>query len=198
MYFKKIVATGLLSIVLVNFVMPIHIQASTEQMTVQDDVNELVVSLDDQYSVDDMIEIIDIFEEEIPDEIHHQVYDIPLDNDVQIEMQKIAEFYGIDHVLLLAIADKETGFDPDAIGDSGRSLGMYQIQPRWWKTDKDLHDPLESTAAACEVLSYLYENYGDTIKVLNAYNTGNPNKYNGYSNDVMSRYYDILESKHEA
>lgn len=34
--------------------------------------------------------------------------------------------------LFACIARAESGFDPDAVGDSGHSEGAWQVQPRWW------------------------------------------------------------------
>jgi hypothetical protein len=37
----------------------------------------------------------------------------------------------------------------------------------------------------CYILNYLFTEYGQTSKVLSAYNTGNPNANNGYAEKVM-------------
>lgn len=190
MSFRKSVAVVLIISILVSLgCMPgNYIQVNAEPLTVS---ATTITQTYLDFTVEDIVGIINEFEETTESPSVYTVYDIPIDSDIQVEMEKIAEFYGIDHLLLFAIAMKETGCDPDAVGDSGRSLGMYQIQPRWWTNyiaTANLHDVLESTDAACFILDYLYSAYGDTMKVLNAYNTGDPNKYNGYSAAVLSIY----------
>lgn len=200
MRFKRKVATSLLLAMSIGISSVMYIQAdyisnpvSAENANTSN-FTEIPQYIDDQYSVDEIVEVIDERNIKYPEDVNYYVYDIPISAPEQIEIIKIAEFYGIDHILLFAIARCETNFTPEAVGDNGRSLGMYQIQPRWWKTDMNLHDVLESTVAACEILSYLYANYHDTMLVLNAYNTGNPNKYNGYSTRVMNCYDEIYNT----
>jgi len=41
----------------------------------------------------------------------------------------------------------------------------------------------------------LYTAYGDTTKVLNAYNTGDPNNYNGYANNILDGITQLKESR---
>lgn len=200
MLLRKNLAVGLLFGIIFNFGITLHAQAdyifnpaSTESANAQNFV-ETLIYIDNQYSVDEIVEVIDEHDNICQEDVNYHVYDIPISIPEQIEIAKIAEFYEIDPVLLFAIAYSETNFTPEAVGDNGNSLGMYQIQPRWWKTEMNLHDILESTVAACEILSYLYANYHDTIFVLNAYNTGNPNKYNGYSTKVMHCYDEIYST----
>ena len=37
----------------------------------------------------------------------------------------------IDPFLIFAIAERESGLNPNAVGDNGASIGLMQIQPRW-------------------------------------------------------------------
>lgn len=133
--------------------------------------------------------VINHIDAEGPAQIERICYDVPLSADEQAGIQDICIMYGIDMRLVLAIAQKESGFDEAAVGDKEQSLGMYQIQPRYWShvygSELDLLNKYDATIACCEVLSYLYEKYGSTERVLNAYNTGNPDKYNGYSASIL-------------
>jgi hypothetical protein len=119
------------------------------------------------------------------------LYDVPFDFEEQQIMKSICDHYGMDYALILAIAKKESNFDASAIGDQGQSYGMYQIQPRYCYdiySDEgpiDLLNKYEATVACCKVLTYLYGKFEDTVRVLNAYNTGKPDCYNGYSWDVL-------------
>ena len=40
---------------------------------------------------------------------------------------KYAKYYGVSHVTLSRIIDCESGFNPNAIGDHGKSYGLVQI-----------------------------------------------------------------------
>lgn len=122
-------------------------------------------------------------------QIERICYDVPLSADEQAVIQDICIMYDIDMRLVLAIAQKESGFDAAAVGDRENSFGMYQIQPRYWKhvygSELDLMNKYDATIACCEVLSYLYERYESTERVLNAYNTGSPDRFNGYSASIL-------------
>ena len=43
----------------------------------------------------------------------------------------------------------------------------------------------DNVKMGCYILNYLFNEYGQTSKVLSAYNTGNPNANNGYAEKVM-------------
>lgn len=128
-------------------------------------------------------------------------YDIPISDEEQWNMAMIAGNFRIDYKLLLAIIKTESEFNPNQIGDNGRSFGLMQIQPRWWTSyfnDYGCSDWLsvsDNVTVGCAILRYLYDSYGDTVLVLNAYNTGNPNNYNGYSDRVLSNLYEVQKLK---
>ena len=102
-------------------------------------------------------------EPEAPEKILDSV---PLDAETQAA---IFDLCGQDPELfaaIMAIAEKESGFDTGAIGDSGRSIGMMQINTRW-NTDRmaalgvtDLTDPVQCVTVALDVLRELSEDYG--------------------------------------
>ena len=61
---------------------------------------------------------------------------------------------------LAAIAKQETGgtFDPNTVGDKGKSFGLYQIQERHWgKFDKSIEG---QTKKAEEILDKLVKEHG--------------------------------------
>lgn len=67
---------------------------------------------------------------------------------------------------VMAIAWTESRYQTDAIGDSGNSVGMMQINTRW-NTDRierlgvtDLTDPVQSAMVAVDLLRELAEIYG--------------------------------------
>lgn len=65
--------------------------------------------------------------------------------------------------LVMAIANKESRFDADAIGDNGDSLGLMQIQPRWNQERinrlgvTDLMDPVQSAMVAVDCIDWIAE-----------------------------------------
>ena len=67
---------------------------------------------------------------------------------------------------VMAIAYKESRFQPDTIGDGGRSVGMMQINTRWHKDRMealgitDLTDPVQSALVAIDYLRELSTDYG--------------------------------------
>lgn len=106
------------------------------------------------------------------------LYDIPLDADLQKHIIQVAEAHGIDPKIIFAMAHKESTYRTDAIGDSGNSLGLLQIQPRWHseRMDKlgctDLLDPYQNVVVGVDYLCELLSRYGDMGKALTAYNRG--------------------------
>lgn len=85
---------------------------------------------------------------------------------------------GIDPFLILAIAERESGLNPNAVGDNGASIGLMQIQPRWsWGRMKmlgvdDLREPRGCVKVAIDILLEYKEKDSDLYFVLMAYNGG--------------------------
>lgn len=129
------------------------------------------------------------------------LYEISLSDDEQLQIRDITDDFEIDFELVLAIIKTESDFNPTMIGDNGNSFGLMQIQPKWWTSYfnqyecSDWLSVSDNVTVGCAILRYLYDSYGSTEKVLNAYNTGNPNRYNGYSQRVLSNLEDIENLK---
>ncbi|MBE5911328.1 lytic transglycosylase domain-containing protein [Pseudobutyrivibrio sp.] len=91
--------------------------------------------------------------------------------------------YGVSYDLLTAMAQQESGFDPDAVSRSG-AMGIMQIMP---ETAKGLglehpFDAYENIMAGAKYISQkLKEFNGNVDKALAAYNAGSSvvKKYNG-------------------
>jgi len=124
-------------------------------------------------------------------------YDIPVSDSEQLLIREISNQFGIDYELLLAVIKTESEFNANSIGDNGKSLGLMQIQPKFWTSlfnsndCSDWFSVKDNVTVGCSILQYLYASYGDTIQVLSAYNSGNPNCNNGYSDKVMGNLYQI-------
>lgn len=89
--------------------------------------------------------------------------------------------YGVRPEIVLAIIEKESGWNTNACGDSGRSLGLMQIQPKWhqWRMDEifgagngDWFDPYKNVTVGCHILRDLYDTGLSEEWVLMAYNGG--------------------------
>lgn len=86
---------------------------------------------------------------------------VPLDDETQ---HTIYEMFGEDPALfctVMAIAKKETRFNPEAVGDAGESIGMMQIHT-YWQRDRierleitDLTDPKQNAEVAIDFLWWL-------------------------------------------
>lgn len=89
--------------------------------------------------------------------------------------------YGVKPEIVMAIIEKESGWNTNAAGDSGRSLGLMQIQPKWhqWRMDEifgagngDWFNPYHNVAVGCHLLRDLYDTGLSEEWVLMAYNGG--------------------------
>lgn len=116
------------------------------------------------------------------------IYDVPLEDKLQLYIVRLCEEHHIDPAVVMGMAQRESQFEADAIGDGGDALGMFQVQPKWHqgRMDKlgatDLLDPYQCVSVAVDFLSDLLDIYdGDIEKALTAYNQG---RYNG----VVSNY----------
>lgn len=127
-------------------------------------------------------------------------YNIPLTNSEQDVVRSITTKFGVEYELVLAIMSVETKFDISAIGDNGESLGAMQIQPRWWGKYVDKHKAdlmtLEgNVTVGCEILLELYSKSSDIKRTLNAYNTGDFDSFNGYSEKVLNTKNNLIMNR---
>ncbi len=90
------------------------------------------------------------------------------------EIEKAANYFGLDPALIKAIIRAESGGNPLAVSSKG-ALGLMQLMP---KTARELMvydpmDPAENIWGGSKYLSWLMENFdGDIITALAAYNSG--------------------------
>ncbi|WP_324825469.1 lytic transglycosylase domain-containing protein [Sinanaerobacter sp. ZZT-01] len=90
--------------------------------------------------------------------------------------QHEANIYGVDQTLLLAVAHRESTFNPSAKSSSG-SLGMMQIMPstaaRYGISSTQLLDPHVNIEFGAKYLKERIDAYGGNVtKALSAYNQG--------------------------
>lgn len=120
---------------------------------------------------------------------------IPLDADMQCQIYELCERYEIAYGLVISIILTESGCRIDCIGDGGNSIGLMQIQPKWWQgladaEGLDIYDPVDNVHLGIIILmNALEDNQGDLFRALKQYNSGNPD-YPGdeYVNKVLSNY----------
>ena len=110
------------------------------------------------------------------------LYDVPLNEELQLHIISEADKVGIDPAIVLAIAKKESTYNASAIGDGGDSIGLLQVQPYWHSGRMerlgctDLLDPYQNVTVAVDYLSEQLSRYGSMGAALTAYNQGH---YNG-------------------
>ena len=106
------------------------------------------------------------------------IYDVPLDAELQTYIAETCDRYGVDVPLLLAIIGQESNYNAHAVGDSGNSLGLMQIQPRWHqgRMDRlgmdDLLDPHQNVTVGIDLLAELISENKGTEWAVTAYNAG--------------------------
>lgn len=127
---------------------------------------------------------------------------IPLDMDFQEAIFNLCEENQISFELILAVIKTESRFHVDSIGDGGNSIGLMQIQPRWWQGLADanglnIYEPIDNVHLGIIILNNMInKNGGDLGKALKQYNSGNPNNpSNAYVERVFENYSSITEGK---
>lgn len=108
----------------------------------------------------------------------YKLCDIPLDEELQIWVFDYCKDKHINPYLVFAVCERESNYNADEVGDSGNSLGIMQIQPKWhqWRMDKlglfDWMDATQNIMIGIDILLDLYSKNEDTAWVLMAYNGG--------------------------
>lgn len=124
-----------------------------------------------------------------------QLFDVPLDEELQLYIMDICQDANISAALVMAIIERESNYNASAIGDSGNSLGLMQIQPRWhqWRMDElgdgDWLNPYDNIKVGVHILKGLFDKYGDDVyMVLMAYNGGSSYANRLASQGIISDY----------
>ena len=137
------------------------------------------------------------------------LYDVPLDTELQLHIILTAEAYAIDPAVAIAVIWKESTYKAGAVGDSGNSLGLMQIQPRWHEARMerlgcpDLLDPFQNVTVGVDILAGLIDKYDGNISMaLMAYNAGDGGAYrywfsqgiysNDYSKAVLGKVAELV------
>lgn len=129
-----------------------------------------------------------------------EVYAKPLPDPVPVAeleaedyITKVAKQYGLDPSVVKALIEEESGWCSSAEGDGGNSIGLMQIQERWHRERMkklgvtNLYDPKQNVKVGCDILSDLYDKYGNYEDALSAYNSGNPEDGKAYAERILSK-----------
>lgn len=97
-------------------------------------------------------------------------------------VSSIATQYGLPPTLALAVAQEESGFNPNAVSSAG-AIGVMQLMPA---TAASLGvsnplDPTQNITGGVKYLSSLLSQFGDPAQALAAYNWGPGNVANAIS-----------------
>lgn len=108
---------------------------------------------------------------------------IPIDTnarDMQSMIFGIAKEEGVDPALALSIAQIESGFNPNAVGDNGNSFGLFQIHRPSHPDYKGGTDPEANARYGIKLFKRLLDaNNGSVNKAIWAYNAGQGNVNKG-------------------
>lgn len=129
------------------------------------------------------------------------LYDVPLDADLQRHIVELAwAEYGIDPAIVFAMAEVETDYRADAVGDNGDSLGMWQVQARWHEARMarlgvtDLLDPYQCATVAVDYLAELIARGNGIEWALAAFNAGPTGANRGYGSSYAAEVLAISET----
>lgn len=130
---------------------------------------------------------------EVCKELNTELWAVPLEEELQLHIAVLCEEYHIQPELVLAVIEQESQYNPEAIGDSGNSLGLMQIQPYWHGERMqqlgcdDLLDPYQNVAVGIDILAEKLAK-GSTEWALMAYNGGNQYADALQARGVVSEY----------
>lgn len=106
-----------------------------------------------------------------------QLWDVPLDAELQIFITELCAKNHIAPELVLAMIERESTYRADAIGDSGNSFGLMQIQKKFHLERMErlgvdnLLDPYQNVQVGIDYLAELLGK-GNTAYALMSYNGG--------------------------
>lgn len=109
--------------------------------------------------------------------------------DIQSMIVRVAKEEGVDPAIMLAIAQQESGFNPNAVGDGGKSFGLFQIYSSAHPDYKGGTDPEANARYATRLFKgLLNQNNGSVNRALWAYNAGQGNVNKGVLPSSTKQY----------
>lgn len=172
-----------LALVIIVLLIDIHVSGNTYEPTTTAVASESVENVTEHDK-----------EEEPATELSSGLYDVPLDAELQLHIISEAVKADIDPAIIMAMAYRESSYNPKSIGDGGDSYGLLQIQPKWHRERMkklgcmDLLDPYQNVTVGIDYLREQLARYdGHMDKALTAYNAGH---YSGtvtnYAKTIMA------------
>ena len=183
-------------VILLLFVMCLgFVAACMRAIIISAERYELPVAVVQEVEEDHFREVTKMIEEEPCPLAVSEFYDVPLGIELQAHIINECGGYEVDPAIVFAMIERESRFKADAVGDSGKSFGLMQIQPRWHEARmerlgvSDLLNPYENVMVGIDFLAEQIDRYdGDVAKALTAYNMGHyPGEITAYAKGVMER-----------
>jgi len=98
---------------------------------------------------------------------------VPLTPELQIHAQQICDQYHVGYAFFLAMCESESSFNPEALGDSGASQGLMQINRcNWERYDLDASMVFDNVEIGIRMMAELIEKYQEFDAVVMAYKGG--------------------------
>ena len=132
-----------------------------------------------------------------------QLYDIPLSAELQQDIRELAERYEVSYELVLAVIMTESSGKTDAVGDGGASVGLMQIQPKWYseliaETGLSVDKPIENVELGIRILlGFIEENEGSLDRALKQYNSGNPDYEGNEYIEQVNEWLDYFKGRQQ-
>lgn len=142
---------------------------------------------------------------EVSTNVHVDGYfDVPLSTDLQVHIFSLCEQYNVSPALVIAMIEKESTYNPEAVNYNGTCFGLMQVY-EYHHTDRmarlgvtDLFDPYQNVTVGIDILAELYSTGKSTAWVLMAYNGGHPYADAKISTGTISYYASSVMSRAES
>lgn len=114
-------------------------------------------------------------------------------SEIQSEIISQSNSIGVPANIALAVARRESGLNPDAIGSSGE-IGIFQLMPATANMlNVDPFDSHQNIYGGISLLSIEYKRFGNWTEALAAYNAGSPAVTSGkIPSSTMAYVKDVL------
>lgn len=133
----------------------------------------------------------------LPGTVDIDYFDIPLSHSLQKYIFEICADEGVPPTLVLAMIEKESNFDPEAVSETD-DYGLMQIneinhsQLKEEYRSADMLNPYQNVYCGVKILSSYLDKYdGDYAKALMAYNMGDYGARKAWGNGTTSTSYTV-------
>ena len=119
---------------------------------------------------------------------------VPMSDELLRHVREQAERQGVPFEIALAVIERESSYQPDAVSDTG-DFGLMQINicnHRWLYEElgiTDVMDPEQNIEAGLYILGRAFQKYDDPDKALMAYNMGDSGMKAAWSKGQHSSKY---------